>query len=218
MAQDPADSRERLVISYLNLRKSIGIIGILLPFVLAFGRMIIGEPGIQGSVSSYYHTSMRDVFVGGVCAIGVFLGAYRGYERKDDVAGDLACVFAVGLALFPTTQDAGATPQDRAIGALHLLFAGGFFLTLAYFSLALFRKTDPDKPPTPRKVLRNKVYTICGYAILACLLMIGAASLLPSDSTLLRLQPVFWLEAGAIVAFGLSWFTKGEAILADIAG
>jgi hypothetical protein len=29
------------------------------------------------------------------------------------------------------------------------------------------------------------------------------------------LKPVFWLEAGAIVAFGVAWFTKGEAILHD---
>ena len=32
---------------------------------------------------------------------------------------------------------------------------------------------------------------------------------------LLRFSPLFWLEAVAVVAFGVSWLTKGEAILAD---
>ena len=30
-----------------------------------------------------------------------------------------------------------------------------------------------------------------------------------------QLAPRFWLEAIAIVAFGVSWLTKGEAILKD---
>jgi hypothetical protein len=30
-----------------------------------------------------------------------------------------------------------------------------------------------------------------------------------------RLAPVFWFEGLAVVAFGVSWLTKGEAILKD---
>ncbi len=30
-----------------------------------------------------------------------------------------------------------------------------------------------------------------------------------------RYQPLFWLEAVAIVAFGLAWLVKGQAILKD---
>ena len=113
-----------LVISYLGLRKAVGIIGTALPFVLAFGKILVEGPGIQSSISSYYHTAMRDVFVGSLCAIAVFLMSYHGYERKDDIAGDLACVFALGVALFPTTPEVNATLRDKVVGALHLLFAG----------------------------------------------------------------------------------------------
>ena len=35
------------------------------------------------------------------------------------------------------------------------------------------------------------------------------------NPSLLKLNPVFWLESLAIVAFGVSWFVKGEAILKD---
>lgn len=211
----PAPHDNSLVISYLNLRKAVGIIGISLPFVLALGKRLVDGPGIQSSISAYYHTGMRDVFVGILCAIGVFLLSYRGYDRRDDFAGTLAGIFAVGVALFPTSRVEGAVARDTS-GTLHLVFAALFFLTLAYFSLVLFRKTDPTRPPTSRKKQRNVVYAICGWTILACLALIAAVSLLPADSPIRALDPVFWLEALAVVAFGVSWMTKGEAILKDL--
>ena len=214
MAQASASSSS-FVLSYLGLRKAVGIIGIALPFVLAIGKFLIEGPGIEDSISNYYHTDMRDVFVGSLCAIAVFLMSYRGYERKDDIAGDLACVFALGVALFPTTPELNVTSGDEVIGALHLIFAAGFLLTLAYFSLVLFRKTDPTRPPTPRKLQRNTIYTFCGYIILASIALIVIVSFLSSDSPVQRLDPVFWLESAAVVAFGISWLTKGEGILKD---
>ncbi len=121
-----------LVLSYLGLRKAVGIIGFALPFVLAFGKILLQGPGIQSSISGYYYTDMRNIFVGSLCAIGVFLMSTKGYDRRDEVAGILACVFAIGVALFPTTPDVGATPQDKYIGTLHLSFAALLFLTLGY--------------------------------------------------------------------------------------
>src|SRR5215211_313347 len=85
------------VISYLALRKAIGIIGFLLPFVLVIGTWIFARnfPYIRSSISSYYYSTMGDVLVGGLCAIGVFLISYKGYDSpasrlpfvagKDDV-------------------------------------------------------------------------------------------------------------------------------------
>jgi hypothetical protein len=211
LTRDPSS----LVIGYLTLRRAVGLLGTALPFVLSLGAFLLFHTGIQASMSSYYHTGMRDVFVGTLCAIGVFMISYRGYERQDDVAGDLACVFAVGVALFPT-----ALREDlplETIGALHLLFAALFFLTLAYFSLCLFTKTDLTKTPTPRKLQRNKVYRVCGYMLLASIVLIGLLTFLPSEikQTLSPYHPVHWLESLGVVAFGISWLTKGEAMLGD---
>src|SRR5512139_2464366 len=158
-------SGDSLAISYLGLRKAIGIIGFSLPFVLALGEEVIDGYGIRNSISSYYYSGMRDVFVGSMCAIGVFLMSYKGYERKDDIAGNIACIFAIGLSLFPTSPDLNPTIHEVFIGDIHLAVASGFFLTLAYFSLWLFRKTNPNKPPTLQKLQRNLIYTVCGYAI-----------------------------------------------------
>jgi hypothetical protein len=204
-----------LVLSYLGMRKAVGVIGCALPFVLAFGKMLLQGRGIEDSISYYYYTDMRNVFVGSLCAMGVFLGSCRGYDNKDEIAGRLACVFAMGVALFPTTPYTGATSQEKLIGAVHLSCATLLFLTLAYFSLALFTKTQPDKTPTPQKLQRNTVYRVCGYAILACILLIVVVVLPPVKAVVGWLTPVFWLESTAIIAFGVSWLTKGEAILKD---
>jgi hypothetical protein len=203
---------DSLVISYLGLRKAIGVAGIALPFVLALGRLATDGFGIERSISAYYHTGMRDVFVGGVCAVAFFLMSYRGYERKDDLAGHFACACALGVALFPVAPAGSATLAGR----LHFVFATFLFLTLAYFALALFRRTDPRLgPPTPRKLQRNAVYTACGFTVLACIVLIALFELLPEGAAVHRVAPVFWLESAALLAFGVCWFTKGEAILKD---
>lgn len=204
-----------LVLSYLGLRKAIGIIGISLPFVLALGKMLLEGPGIQSSISAYYYTDMRDVFVGSLCAIAVFMMSYKGYDRRDGLAGNLACVFAIGVALFPATPGGNGALQAPLIGAIHIICAFSFFLTLAYFSLVLFRKTDPNRQPSRRKLQRNRVYTACGYIILASIAMIAILALLPHEAPIKKLEPYFWLESLAVVSFGISWLTKGEAILKD---
>jgi hypothetical protein len=138
----------------------------------------------------------------------VFLLAYRGYGVADEVAGDIAAVAAVGVALFPTSPVNPSTTQ-RAIGIAHLVFAAVFFLTLAGFCLFLF--TRSRGPRTVRKAHRNRVYYAAGAVILVCLAGIAiGASLLPRSSHI-----VLILESAAIVAFGVSWLIKGETILRD---
>lgn len=224
MAQQSGPQSSILVISYLGLRKAIGILGVALPFALALGNILLRALGIQSSVhgpviedsiSSYYYTDLRNIFVGSMCAIGVFLISYRGYDRRDARAGRFAFICAIGVALFPTSPLPVATPNQTLIGGVHLTFAALLFLTLSYFSLKLFTKTDPNKPPTRQKQQRNVVYRVSGYIMLACIALIVVAALPPIKAMVEQLAPRFWLEAIAIVAFGISWLTKGEAILKD---
>jgi hypothetical protein len=207
-----------LVLSYLELRKAVGIIGVALPLVLPIGKWVIQSPGLEPSISCYYYTDMGNVFVGSLCAIGIFLMSTKGYDWRDEVAGILACIFAIGVALFPTTPCPGAKPGDPCVGHLHLAFAALLFLTLAYFSIMLFTKTEPNKESTdmtPQKRQRNKVYRFCGWTIVASIVLIAVVKLTRLEASLASLTPVFWLESLAIVAFGVSWLTKGETILKD---
>src|SRR5260370_12498826 len=149
-----------LVQSYLFLRKGIGIIGVALPFVLIIGKIILESPGISGSISAYYYSVMRDVFVGSLWAIAIFLICYR-YDLLDNIASIIAGCCAIGVALFPTPPDVGATQLQVTIGWVHSSFAMCFFLILALMAIILFRRTDQENP-TPRKQQRNTVYMICG--------------------------------------------------------
>ena len=208
------DSDEPLVLGYLGLRRAVGIIGLSLPFVLALGRILLQGFGLEASISCYYYTDMGNVFVGSLCAIGVFLLSCRGYDWKDAVAGRLACVFAIGVALFPTGSCSASGSQPASISRVHWSCAALLFLTLAYFCLALFTQTAGN--PTRQKLQRNTVYRVCGYAILACILLIAVVNFLPAVSSPVQsLHPVFWLESGAVIAFGVAWLTKGEMILKD---
>src|SRR5436305_10144169 len=138
--------QESLVLSFLSLRKAVGIIGVTLPCVLAFGNMILNGPGIERSISHYYYTHLGNVFVGSMCAIGVFLFSTRGYDRRDRIAGYLACIFAVGVAIFPTRPEGHARDEQKIIGVLPLTAAALLFLTLAFFFFVLFTQTDKQIP------------------------------------------------------------------------
>ena len=221
--QHSVDGASSLVVSYLVLRRAVGALGIALPVVLAIGALVIFQTGLRDSISDYYHTGMRNVFVGILCAIGVFLMSYRGYKIIDDRPGDprgifaLAGVYAICVALFPTDGATGASAAVTTVGLLHLLFAALFFLNTAYVSLVLFIRTDPTQTLSEEKKRRILIYKICGWTILAAIALIGLHALLPTGIrlTLAPVRPVFWLESVAVGAFGISWLTKGKAISAD---
>jgi len=206
----------RLIISYLTLRKLIGLLGFTFPFVLILGGFFTKQD-IQSSISYYYHTPMRDIFVAVLCIVAAFLLAYKGYEKKDEIAGNIAGLSAIGVAMIPTTIDTNATSTQELLGNIHLLFAFCYFATIAYFCLFLFTKSN-QADLGYRKRQRNVIYRSCGYIIIACLVLIGIYALvLPENikALLVPYKPLFWLESIAIIAFGFSWLCKGEAIFKD---
>ena len=79
--------------SYRNLRRALGILGISLPVILILGGYIFASYPIQFSVSHYYHTNMRDVLVGLLGAVSLFLMTYTGYGVIDNLI-----TWAIGLA------------------------------------------------------------------------------------------------------------------------
>ena len=204
----PNGVEEGVLVSYLTLRRVVGALGVALPVVVAlWGFAICGCIEIQASISDYYGLRTRAAFVGILFAIAWFLFTYRGYERKDDVAGDLACLFALGVALFPNSGTGW-------VKAAHFGFALALFLVLSYFSLFLFTKSGDSR--TPEKEIRNRVYFVCGLCILTCIALIGLYYWLLDDTAIAAVKPVFWLESLALWAFGVSWFVKGETLWKDV--
>ena len=101
------------------------------------------------------------------------------------------------------------------MSTVHFISAAVFLLILAYFSIFLFTKTG-GKPITPEKKKRNLIYRICGYTIIACLVLLAIYFAVPGLKTKFSsFSPVLIFEALALWAFGFSWVVKGEFILKD---
>jgi hypothetical protein len=210
--------RDGLVHSYLYLRRAIGLLGMTLPVVLIIGNLLLDDSTdtLRKSISGYYYSDMRDIYVGAMCAMGVFLLSYRGYTRVDDVGANIAGLAAIGVALFPTTPASTAvaevTTAHRAAGVVHTVAAVVFFLTLAFFCLVLFRRSAKD---SPRKLWRDRIYVTSGLILLTSLTLVLLTALFPTPA-IEALRPVLWLESAATLAFGIAWAVKGQAILGDL--
>jgi len=203
------EDKKELVISYLELRRIIGILGMSLPFIVAGGGWVVFSTGLQESISAYYHTPMRDVLVGLMFFLTGFLWSYRGYDLTDRIFGKLAALFGWLLSIFPAPK---SLIELDFIGNLHLAFSTAFFVILIYFSGFLFTKTDPSKPPTPQKLRRNFIYRVCASVMGVSL---GVGMILYFIPEVFPFRPLFWGETLALEAFGISWFVKGAGILKD---
>lgn len=193
------------IISYYALRILIGATGVLLPLLLIIGNLVANNTmAIEFSVSDYYDNSTAgDILVGVLFVLGFFLMTYKGPKPIDSRAANLGCVFALGVALFPTTS------SNEVVHIMHFVFAVLLFSVFIFFSIYLFRKSDQPKGSNPKKVKRNRVYLICGIIMIACIAAI-ALSMLVFKTASEKYQLVFWFESIALISFGISWITKAE--------
>jgi len=219
------------VISYYTMRRAIGILGITLPLILVAGSALFGGcREVQYSISTYYHTNMRNIFVGYNCAVALFLFAYRGHDWRDNLAGHLGCIFVLGVAFLPCGVGNANAPclipapaQNPLVGKLHNLCALLYFMILIVYSLFLFPRTHMDMVTGEKMFMgrqkrkRNVVYYICGSLMTAALSMILVYIwvLEKHYPGLGRLDPVFWLEVIVLLSFGITWLTKGQLFFRD---
>ena len=218
--------QQRQVINEFALRRLVGFLAFLLPVVVAIGAPSLSDfTGLQNSISDYYYTVMRTYFTGTLCAVAVVLFCYKGHEKQDDLAGDIAALLALLVAFFPTTPEhlpvCEGMCKAEFFGIIHLTAAASLFLVLAYFSIKLFTKTNKTEaelqsPECAPKRKRNFIYRICGWTMIAC--MFGLVPFFALDSLAdarVDYKVVFWLEFAMLWAFGISWLTKGEIIFGD---
>lgn len=202
------------VISYKTLRIAVGILGITLPLIMILGTLILDkEFPILNSISSYAHKRIANGFVGILCAVALFMFSYLGRDFKDNFLGHFTGLFALGIAFFPNNL---ANPWTT-INIIHFCSSILFFGSLIAFSLWLFPKTDQETISAQKKK-RNTVFKICGYTMIICIALITLymawlIKIFPNSGWF---QPVFWLESFALLAFGISWVTKGQLIFKDL--
>ncbi|WBS01080.1 hypothetical protein OU994_22615 [Pseudoduganella sp. SL102] len=208
------------IVSYLALRNTIGWVGLLMPLAVRGGGLLLEGIRTTDSISAYYYTSMRDIFVGATVLTGALLACYRTPRLLDNIVATVAGLAAIGAALFPMDPtyaaellarypDLGtqAHYSNHGILGYHLLFA----ITFAALSFYLvFFRFGAATPPDNLQALRRKaVYKVCGAVML---LSFGAIAFM---GLALEGQSVFWPETCAVAAFGVAWLVNGQTFLKD---
>ena len=198
---------DSMIISYMTLRKILGLLGVSLVPVMIIGSVAIDHVNtIEVSVSAYYYTSMRNGLVGILCGMSLFL-LYHGNERIDSVASKLAGVFALGIAFFPTSPTG---EKDDILSILHYVTSGIYFAVLSYMSVFLFTKSRGHK--TKEKKKRNRVYRTCGIIMAISAICIPLDGLKPIHDKIIFLKPTLILETIALTSFGIH-VNKGRILV-----
>ncbi|MDR3628084.1 MAG: hypothetical protein P4L45_14670 [Ignavibacteriaceae bacterium] len=212
---------QSLIISYLSMRRFIGVLGIALPIIIVFGGFIQNGFVVLDSLSNYYYTNMRDFFIGLLFGISIFLISYTGYEKVDNIVGNLSGIFAMGIVLFPVSMYCGREVKvgiflvdDTISGYVHLIFSALFFLSLSFNSIFLFTKHGPGRISREKRH-RNIIYRACGIIMVVCMLCIIIYTSFLKNTVVWKIHPVLILESVALFAFGISWLVKGNTLYKD---
>ena len=207
-----------LIHSYLTLRKWIGGIAVALPILLA----LVHQGPALTSISQSYYRDVNAVFVGFLCAIGVFLFFYRGYDGRDRTASLIAGACAIIVSQVPCGSGCRAPmppvetlwqwreDYPKILTALHFGAAALMFAALAYFCLVLFPETDKRGHEGARKLRRNRIYRLCGWVIVVTMAIAAADHVWGFLWTV----GTYCVESTMIFAFGFSWAVKGESFSA----
>ena len=206
-----------ITISYLTMRRWIGIIALAFPLILIpFG----GLP-MQTSISAMYWTNSGVLFTALLVVMGIFLLSYKGYDIWDEIITSVAGASMIGIALFPCEIGANAVTSAYLMpflgpvvnNVLHYIFSGITFTLLGVMSAFMFIKGEGAK--TPQKIIRNRIYRICGYVIFGVWVVALILQFTGGRPATDVIRLWYWLEALMVWAFGVSWIVKGEMFLKD---
>jgi hypothetical protein len=194
--------------SYVFMRRVVGWLAAVLPPLLVFGEPLVFDdrPFPLGSLSAYYYSGFREVFVGFLCAIGVFLVIYKWPERtRESWASSGAGLAVVVVAFFPTGKPGdkvATTPLQDLIGQewverIHFLAAAVFIFLLSRIS-HYWAKHRPE---------RHRLHRACEVVILAALVLAALEGLMdwPDYGSLIA-------EFAAVWAFATSWLATVERL------
>lgn len=222
-------SRDDFVRTYFTLRLALGVLALSLPLALYVGGWWLQGIRLQPSISAYYHSDVRDIMVGMLCAIGCGLIAYKGFSRREDWALNLGGVLACCIALFPMNPaDALACIQPGCVGEcleqslrldrtadvaitskLHYPAAMSFYVVLGFVMIFCSHSTLHLVPAKERR------WYLAAYPTLGVLFvgsMVAVYMLLnsfaPTATEECRDRWKFWVEVAGIASFAAFWLVK----------
>jgi hypothetical protein len=197
-------------INYKTMRIIVGCIALFLAPVVCF---LAGAEARLDSISISYWTDSRDIFVGSLIAVGFFLSAYNGSGGGGDLEfylSKISCVFAISVALFPTT---GFYP-DQSAPEWGIIFAKTLGLmpqhvhymaaVLLFFSLTAIMWCFSVRAMRKAKIAR--AYT---YRIISGLMLVGMVAIFYIGKYLEWEKTIFYVEVWGLTLFGLGWLIAG---------
>lgn len=195
--------------SFIVQRRGMAILAAIFPFVFLASSFIFNRTEFKTSISSYYFApdAERNFFVGVLCAIGVFLLLYKGYNRLEDRILDLAGISAVGIAFFPTAESSDCT--SSAISA-HGVFAVTFFVCIFIICIFMSEKSLEEMDDVHRQSAFRRAYRVCSAIMIASIALAVLSQLLPEEYFLIlcKNSAIFWFEAIGVWSFSAFWYIK----------
>jgi hypothetical protein len=194
-------------------------IGNWLVFTRHVGACFAPNPRIPGSLSGFYYTHMRNLFVGAMCAMGIFFVAYRGHDTWDNRLTNAAGAAAIFIALFPTMPPYyspstpgpnqfftrsnvcgpatlityNQSPRQSWFRDVHLLSLALLFLMVFLMVLVQFTKRGPGQDPQQDTDPGHSLRRIRAWW----------RALFPADQPARHQNRIYVACAGAIAASGL---------------
>ena len=217
----PTDPAARpYVRSYVFTRFAIGLLGIALPplLVLLEPALFDGLPAPRGSLSAYYYSGVRELFVGGLWAIGVFLFVYKFLDFTwESLLSTLAGAAAVLVAVFPTERPGvGVSPTpfqvkfgESVVEGIHYGSAVAFIALLAPITL-IFGRDEGRRSARPGR--RSPRFWRAYHWACTVFILLGAALAAYAGITEEPDKGVLFGEWIAVWAFGASWVMKGAEL------
>jgi hypothetical protein len=193
-------SPRRPEIDEYAIKFSVGAIALCLPWI----ELALTKGSITSISESFWSTEgpwPRNVFVGLLFSISTLLLAYNGRQQLEMWLGKLACLCAVGIAMFPCGC---GDPTREIIRHVHLAAAGAMFTVLGVFCVIFLRRAKAKGHV--HALRRVKIYAVC------CLGMIITVALFVVYALSHREVVVLYGEALGLVSFGVSWLTASHVV------
>jgi hypothetical protein len=204
------------------LRFSVGAIGATLPLTLLAWNAIKGSGTVvPASMSGTYYTSARNLFVGSLCALGVFLIGYR-HTLRQNLCTWFAGICAVLVAFSPTAPARPLTEPDW-VNYLHHAAAIALIGTLGLFCWVIFFAAHPDRVQhgdspeagrlrdwlagiraTLRQSAQCRIYFAAGLLVFVAGLLAMYTGIWPTSWST-GWPSLYLFEGIAVFSFGVAW-------------
>lgn len=188
--------------SFVWLSTGMGLIAMFLPIIL----VAIGGYTGSWSISYFYHVpATRDVLVGSLCALGVFLVVFQAFKPATNWLLNVAGAAIILVALVPM-EDATCRNDGSFEITTHFVSAVVFFLCIATVAIFFSKSRIVHIVSEPKRRFFSLAYTVSGVSMV----LLPALVLILNQffQTKCENSAVFWAESFAIWSFASFWLVK----------